>query len=118
VRCKRGEVFWCNIDNSIGSEQDGTRPVVIIQNDIGNKFSTTTIVALGTSKCKKVNLPTHFFVSKENVEFMVMAEQVRTVSKRRLSNKIGELDNYELKKLNKALNISLDLIEKEGVHSI
>lgn len=113
---KRGDVVWCNIENSEGSEQDGTRPAVIIQNDMGNKFSPTVIVALGTSKCKKTNLPTHFFVSRNNVEFMLMTEQIRTVSKHRLSNKIGELENYELKKLNRALNISLDLREKERVH--
>ena len=104
----RGDVFFVNCDKTIGSEQSGTRPVVVIQNNIGNKNSPTVIVAAITSQIKKP-MPTHVHV--HNPSFWkpscVLAEQLRTISTSRLKGYICTLDKEDMEKVDKALKISL-----------
>lgn len=109
---KRGEIFLANLEPVRGSEQGGFRPVLIIQNDIGNEYSTTTIVAPLTSAQMKNEYP--FNVSIKSSEFLkkdstILLNQIRTIDKRRLTKKLGFLDNFTMNKVNKALKISLDL---------
>jgi len=100
----RGDIFYANLNPVIGSEQGGVRPVLILQNDIGNKYSPTTIVAAITSRIKKAKLPTH--IEKDSV---ILLEQVRTIDKRRLKEKIAHLDDQTMEKIDEALQISLGL---------
>ena len=107
---KRGELYWVHLgDENIGSEQNGNRPCVIIQNDTGNKYSMTTIVALITSR-KKNNLPTHILV--EEILYKkstIMCEQIRTIDCRRIGEYIGFLNEEIMKEVDKSLRISLGL---------
>ena len=111
---KRGEIYYADLSPVVGSEQGGVRPVVIIQNDIGNKYSPTVIVAAITSQINKAKLPTHIELSQESYglpkDSVVLLEQVRTLDKHRLKDKIGVLDSEKMKKLENALLISLGLI--------
>ena len=111
---KRGEIYYADLSPVVGSEQGGVRPVVIIQNDIGNKYSPTVIVAAVTSQINKAKLPTHIELSQEAYglpkDSVVLLEQVRTLDKHRLKDRIGSLDNEKMKKLENALLISLGLI--------
>ena len=95
---KRGDIFYADLSPVIGSEQGGIRPVIIIQNDIGNKYSPTVIVAAITSQINKAKLPTHVEISSEeyglNRDSVVLLEQVRTLDKKRLKEKIGELSVF------------------------
>ena len=110
---KRGDIFYADLSPVIGSEQGGIRPVIIIQNDIGNKYSPTVIVAAITSQINKAKLPTHVEISSEeyglNRDSVVLLEQVRTLDKKRLKEKIGHMTDSDMKKVNKALQISLNL---------
>lgn len=112
--CKRGELYYADLSPVIGSEQGGVRPVLIIQNDVGNKYSPTVIVAAITSQINKAKLPTHIELSAELYglpkDSVVLLEQVRTLDKRRLKDKIGMLDNSKMKKIENALLISLGLM--------
>lgn len=103
------------IENAKGSEQKGLRPAVVIQNDIGNKFSTTTIVAFLTSKRKK-NMPTHVQVRCSGLpkKSIVMLEQIRTISVTRLKNYFGTLNFYDMKRIDRALKISLGFTKSKG----
>ncbi len=110
---KRGDIFYADLRPVIGSEQGGVRPVLIIQNDAGNKHSPTVICAAITSRMNKAKLPTHVEIecrqcdiSKDSV---ILLEQVRTIDKRRLKEKVCHLDEKILKKVNQALLISLEL---------
>lgn len=115
----RGDVFYVrleDIDKREGSEQAGTRPVVCIQNDIGNAYSPTTIVAVLTSRTDKKPLPTHVLidVDKEKdctlkLDSYVLCEQIRTISKTRILSTKGHLSNETMKKIDKAIKISLQL---------
>ena len=111
----RGDIFYANLNPVIGSEQGGVRPVLILQNDIGNKYSPTTIVAAITSRIKKAKLPTHVELeaSKYHLEkdSVILLEQVRTIDKRRLKEQIAHLDDETMEKTNQALLISLGLVE-------
>lgn len=110
---KRGQIFNADMGVNIGSEQSGFRPVVIIQNNIGNKYSPTVIVASITSKIKN-NMPTHIeLVDKDGLDkdSVVMLEQLRTIDKRRLKRYIGMLNDEEMAQVNKSLMISLALEE-------
>lgn len=110
---RRGQIFNADMGVNIGSEQSGFRPVVIIQNDIGNKYSPTVIVASITSKIKN-NMPTHIeLVDKDGLDkdSVVMLEQLRTIDKRRLRRYIGMLNDEEMTQVKKCLNISLALEE-------
>lgn len=110
---KRGDIYYADLSPVVGSEQGGVRPVLIVQNDIGNKFSPTVIAAAITSRLEKNNLPTHIEVdargcglSKDSV---VLLEQVRTIDKRRLREKMGALDSGDMGKVNQALSVSFGL---------
>lgn len=110
---KRGDVFYADLRPVIGSEQGGIRPVLIIQNDIGNKHSPTVICAAITSKMNKAKLPTHIELSCREYEMdkdsVILLEQLRTIDKKRLKDKICHLDGEIMQKVNKALLISLEL---------
>ncbi|WP_300382260.1 type II toxin-antitoxin system PemK/MazF family toxin [Clostridium sp.] len=110
---KRGDIFYADLSPVIGSEQGGIRPVIIIQNDIGNKYSPTVIVAAITSQINKAKLPTHVEISSEeyglNRDSVVLLEQVRTLDKKRLKEKIGHMTDSDMKKVDKSLLISLNL---------
>lgn len=107
----RGEIYLADLSPVIGSEQGGVRPVVIIQNDVGNKFSQTVIVTAITSQQLKTKLPTHidiegykFGLSKDSI---ILCEQIRTIDKRRLKLKLGKISAEVLQKLNIALKVSI-----------
>ena len=113
INVKRGDIFYADLSPVIGSEQGGIRPVIIVQNDIGNKYSPTVIVAAITSQINKAKLPTHVEISSEeyglNRDSVVLLEQVRTLDKKRLKEKIGHMTDDDMKKVNRALLISLAL---------
>ena len=110
---KRGDVYYAVLRPVIGSEQGGIRPVLIIQNDTGNRHSPTIICAAITSKMNKAKLPTHVELDSNRYEMVkdsvVLLEQLRTIDKRRLKDKVCHLDNEILDKVDKALRISLEL---------
>ena len=110
---KRGDIFYADLSPVIGSEQGGIRPVIIMKNDIGNRYSPTVIVAAITSQINKAKLPTHVEISSEeyglNRDSVVLLEQIRTLDKRRLKEKIGHMTDSDMEKVNKALLISLSL---------
>lgn len=110
---KRGDIFYADLSPVIGSEQGGIRPVIIIQNDIGNRYSPTVIVAAITSQINKAKLPTHVEIGSEeyglNRDSVVLLEQVRTLDKKRLKEKIGHMTDDDMKKVNRALLVSLNL---------
>jgi len=108
---KRGDLYYANLSPVIGSEQDGFRPVLVIQNDRGNAAGCTTIVAVVTGQIEKKKLPTHVHISAPHlpVESVVLTEQLRTIDIRRLGSYIDHLDDRQMKKVDRALTISLDL---------
>ncbi len=116
MRIRRGDIFFADLNPVVGSEQGGQRPVVVIQNDIGNKYSPTVIVAAITAKITKANLPTHVEVPKDGVglqrDSVILLEQIRTLDKRRLIQRIGELPDKMMADVDKALMISLGLYEE------
>jgi len=104
--CKRGEVYFAELgEEGIGSEQNGTRPVLIIQNNVGNKFSPTVIVVCITSKIFKNQIPTH--VRWE--ESLILCEQIKTIDKLRLRDKVATLPPMVLERVNRALRLSIDV---------
>ncbi len=111
---KRGDIFYADLSPVVGSEQGGIRPVLIIQNDTGNKHSPTVICAAITSQINKAKLPTHIEIISEQYtlvkDSVVLLEQVRTIDKRRLREKICKLDFSLMEKVDKGLKISLGLI--------
>jgi len=115
MEINRGEVYYADLSPVIGCEQGGTRPVVIVQNNVGNRHSPTVIAAAITSKQDKTSLPTHISVKGESCglakDSVVLLEQIRTIDKQRLREKTGRLSNEDIKKLNNALNISFGLSE-------
>lgn len=110
---KRGDLFFANLNPVIGSEQGGLRPVVVIQNDIGNTYSPTTIVAAITSQIKRAKLPTHVEIKRNKSHLerdsVILCEQLRTIDKKRLSEKIGQLDGDTMLKIDNALGVSIGL---------
>ncbi|MDD6659961.1 MAG: type II toxin-antitoxin system PemK/MazF family toxin [Eubacteriales bacterium] len=110
---KRGEIYYADLSPVVGSEQGGVRPVLIVQNDIGNKFSPTVIAAAITSQKDKSALPTHIEVDAVNCglakDSVVLLEQVRTIDKRRLKEKMGSLDTADMGKVDHALSVSFGL---------
>lgn len=109
----RGDIYYADLSPVVGSEQGGVRPVLIIQNDVGNKFSPTVIAAAITSQHDKANLPTHIEVNAENTglvkDSVVLLEQVRTLDKHRLKEKMGRLDPGSMTRVDQALSISFGL---------
>lgn len=110
---RRGDIYYADLSPVVGSEQGGVRPVLIVQNDVGNKFSPTVIAAAITSQKDKSNLPTHIPLSAGNTGLMkdsvVLLEQVRTIDKHRLKEKMGILDNDSMNRVNQAISVSLGL---------
>lgn len=110
---KRGEIYYADLSPVVGSEQGGIRPVLIVQNDVGNKHSPTVIAAAITSKQEKSKLPTHISVHATECglakDSVVLLEQVRTLDKRRLKERMGELDQGSMALVNDALQVSLGL---------
>ncbi|AEE97025.1 type II toxin-antitoxin system PemK/MazF family toxin [Mahella australiensis] len=112
---KRGDLFYADLSPVVGSEQGGVRPVLVVQNDIGNKYSPTVIVAAITSQINKAKLPTHVEISASDYglpkDSVILLEQIRTIDKKRLREKIGYLSAETMKKVDEALQISFGLIE-------
>jgi mRNA interferase MazF len=117
---KRGEIYRADLDPVIGSEQGGIRPVLIIQNDIGNLHSPTVIVAAITSRLNKPKLPTHVAISSQQSglkkDSVILAEQVRTLEKKRLMEKLGRVDEEVMMKVDRALAISLGASDKPSAN--
>ncbi|MBO8157348.1 MAG: type II toxin-antitoxin system PemK/MazF family toxin [Bacillaceae bacterium] len=112
---KRGDVYFADLSPVVGSEQGGVRPVLVIQNNIGNRFSPTVIVAAITAQIQKAKLPTHVEIKAEKYGFerdsVILLEQIRTIDKQRLTDKITQLDNQLMDRVDEALQISLGLID-------
>ena len=110
---KRGDIFYADLRPVVGSEQGGIRPVLIIQNDIGNKHSPTVICAAITSRMNKAKLPTHIEIDASSYDLVrdsvILLEQLRTIDKQRLREKICHIDGELLKKVDEALRVSLEL---------
>ena len=112
MKVKRGEIYYADLSPVIGSEQAGVRPVLIVQNDVGNKFSPTIIAIAITSK-QKVRLPTHIEIEGTRYgldkDSVILAEQIRTLDKKRLREKVGKLDEETMEKVKKAIEISFGI---------
>ncbi|WDU83534.1 type II toxin-antitoxin system PemK/MazF family toxin [Caloramator sp. Dgby_cultured_2] len=112
---KRGDIFYADLSPVVGSEQGGVRPVLVIQNDIGNKYSPAVIVAAITSQINKAKLPTHVEISSDeyglNKDSVILLEQIRTIDKRRLRDKLGHISDEMMKQVDYALKISLGLVD-------
>lgn len=115
MNVRRGDIYYADLSPVVGSEQGGVRPVIVIQNDIGNRYSPTTIVAAITSQIDKAKLPTHIEVSANEFGLdknsVILLEQIRTIDKRRLKTRIGHLEGEIMNKVNSGLQISLGLVE-------
>ena len=115
MQVERGELYYADLSPVVGSEQGGLRPVLIIQNDVGNKYSPTVIIAAITSQIQKAKLPTHIELSHNKYplakDSVVLLEQIRTLDKLRLKDRIGCLDTIAMQKVNVGLLISL------GIHT-
>ncbi|MCI8324966.1 MAG: type II toxin-antitoxin system PemK/MazF family toxin [Clostridia bacterium] len=112
---KRGELYYADLSPVVGSEQGGIRPVLVVQNDIGNRYSPTVIAAAVTSKIDKAKLPTHIELSAKDYglpkDSVVLLEQIRTLDKRRLKDKIGQVSGDKMMRINEALMVSLGFYE-------
>ena len=113
MNIRRGDIYYADLSPVVGSEQGGLRPVLIVQNDVGNKYSPTVIAAAITSKMGKARLPTHIDIpgndaglSKDSV---ILLEQMRTIDKKRLKEKMGHLDDGTMSSVNNAIQVSLGL---------
>ena len=110
---KRGDIYYADLSPVVGSEQGGVRPVLIIQNDVGNKYSPTVIAAAITSRINKAKMPTHIELSAKeyglNKDSVVLLEQIRTLYKRRLKDRMGELDVPSMTRVDHALQVSFGL---------
>ncbi len=113
MNIKRGDIYYADLSPVVGSEQGGLRPVLIVQNDVGNKYSPTVIAAAITSKMGKARLPTHIDIPGNDVglskDSVVLLEQVRTIDKKRLKEKMGHLDDGTMCSVNNAIQVSLGL---------
>lgn len=109
----RGDIFYADLSPVVGSEQGGVRPVLVVQNDVGNRYSPTVIIAAITSQLTKAKLPTHIELNKDKFNLMkdsvVLLEQLRTLDKRRLKEKITQIDENTMKKVDVAIMISLGI---------
>ena len=110
---KRGDIFYADLSPVVGSEQGGTRPVLIVQNDVGNRFSPTVIAAAITSQKDKTKLPTHIQLQAVGSglakDSIVLLEQIRTLDKRRLKERMGRLDEVSMNRVDQALQVSFGL---------
>jgi len=114
---KRGDIYYADLSPVVGSEQGGVRPVLIVQNDVGNRYSPTVIAAAITSKMGKTRLPTHIDVYAEKVglakDSVILLEQIRTIDKKRLGEKMGHLDDEVMQAVDNAISVSFGL-RQEG----
>lgn len=112
---KRGDIFYADLSPVVGSEQGGVRPVLVVQNDVGNKFSPTVIIAAITSQINKSKLPTHIEIGADDYglakDSVILTEQIRTIDKRRLRERIGRLDDELMEKVNNAMSVSFGLLD-------
>ena len=110
---KKGDLFFADLSPVVGSEQGGIRPVLVVQNDVGNKYSPTVIAAAITSKMGKTKLPTHIDVPGDDAglakDSIILLEQIRTIDKRRLKEKMGHLDDATMSSVNNAIEVSFGL---------
>lgn len=115
---KRGEVYYADLSPVVGSEQDGRRPVVVLQNNLGNRYSSTTIVAAITGELEKAKLPTHIVFASNCMKkkSMVLLEQIRTIDKLRLDDFVCKLDDRIMEQIDRAILISLGLEYTEALH--
>ncbi len=113
MNIKRGDIFYADLSPVVGSEQGGLRPVLIVQNDIGNRYSPTVIAAAITSRLSKAKLPTHIDVYAERFglvkDSVILLEQIRTIDKARLREKMGHIDDVLMQKVNQAITVSFGL---------
>ena len=113
MNIKRGDIYYADLSPVIGSEQGGLRPVLIVQNDVGNRYSPTVIAAAITSKMSKTKLPTHIDIPGQNAglskDSVILLEQVRTIDKQRLKEKMGHLDESTMNHVNNAIQVSFGL---------
>ena len=113
MNIKRGDIYYADLSPVVGSEQGGVRPVLIVQNDVGNKYSPTVIAAAITSRMTKSKLPTHIDLTADNVglakDSVILLEQIRTIDKIRLREKIGHVDDDTMDKINDALAVSFGM---------
>ncbi len=110
IMIKRGEIYYADLSPVVGSEQGGVRPVLVVQNDVGNKYSPTVIVGAITSKLDKAKLPTHVELNESSgldKQSVLLLEQLRTIDKARLKTRVGEVGSDTMRKVNNALMISL-----------
>ena len=118
MNIKRGDIYYADLSPVVGSEQGGLRPVLIVQNDVGNRYSPTVIAAAITSRMGKTKLPTHIDVYADKVglakDSVILLEQIRTLDKRRLKEKMGHLDDTVMRQVNNAISISFGLPEQTG----
>ena len=114
MNIKRGDIYYADLSPVVGSEQGGVRPVLIVQNDVGNKYSPTVIAAAITSQQDKSRMPTHINVNGDTCglskDSVVLLEQVRTIDKQRLKERMGNLSIADMNKINTALTVSFGLI--------
>ena len=112
---KRGELYYADLSPVVGSEQGGIRPVLVVQNDVGNKYSPTVIAAAVTSKINKAKLPTHIELPSNTYglqkDSVILLEQIRTLDKRRLKERIGELNETTMSRVDNAILISLGFVK-------
>ena len=115
VVIKRGDIYYADLSPVVGSEQGGVRPVLIVQNDIGNKYSPTVIAAAITSQINKAKLPTHIEIGAQEYglakDSVILLEQIRTIDKQRLREKVAHLDDDLMVRVNEALGVSFGLNE-------
>jgi mRNA interferase MazF len=114
---RRGDIYYADLSPVVGSEQGGVRPVLIVQNDVGNRFSPTVIAAAITSQRTKANLPTHIMVNAQTTglakDSIVLLEQVRTIDKHRLKERMGCLDTQAMSQVDQALSVSFGIGERQ-----
>ena len=114
---KRGDIYYADLSPVVGSEQGGVRPVLIVQNDIGNRYSPTVIAAAITSRHQKAKLPTHIEINGSTSglarDSVVLLEQIRTIDKRRLREKMGEIENRSMNRVDEALSISFGINQRQ-----
>jgi len=117
VEIKRGDVFYADLSPVIGSEQGGMRPVLIVQNNVGNHYSPTVIVAAITARISKPKMPTHVGITADHTGIeknsVILLEQVRTIDKQRLRDRVTHLEDATMKQVDKALQVSIGLVEKD-----
>lgn len=120
MKVKRGQIYYADLNPVMGSEQSGIRPVVIVQNDVGNLYSPTTIVAAMTSRQEKRHLPTHIAVKTKcmSQDSIILLEQIRTIDKQRLISYVGRLDDEDMVRLDRTISISLGLSQEETANGM